>query len=58
MPRRSSTFPAMKTLLAIAVAAFTLSGCAVYHDHYDNRGEGPKSHPHGCPPGQAKKGNC
>ena len=50
----------MKKFLTIAVAAFALSGCAVYHD-YDRDGYGDgykKPHPHGCPPGQAKKGNC
>ncbi|WP_284337048.1 membrane lipoprotein lipid attachment site-containing protein [Comamonas sp. NoAH] len=48
----------MKKLLALAVIAFGLSGCAVYHDgHYHDHGY-KKPHPHGCPPGQAKKGRC
>lgn len=33
-------------IMVLAMSAF-LSGC-FYHHH----------HPHGCPPGQAKKGNC
>jgi len=45
----------MKIAFAMAVAAFVLGGCAVYDDGYR---DGYKSHPHGCPPGQAKKGNC
>jgi hypothetical protein len=45
----------MKKVLAMAAAALALSGCVVYQDYgYGYR----KSHPHGCPPGQAKKGNC
>ncbi|MBY4594541.1 hypothetical protein [Ottowia caeni] len=48
----------MKTLFAIAFAAFALSGCAVYHGHHDNYPGAKKEHPHGCPPGQAKKGRC
>ncbi|MDR3003323.1 lipoprotein [Comamonas sp. GB3 AK4-5] len=50
----------MKKILALAAAAFVLSGCAVYHDrHGDRYDDGyKKPHPHGCPPGQAKKGNC
>lgn len=34
-----------KWIMVFAVSAF-LTGC--FHHH----------HPHGCPPGQAKKGNC
>ncbi len=48
----------MKRLIALSLSALFLSGCAVYHDDYDDRGPGKKAHPHGCPPGQAKKGNC
>lgn len=49
----------MKTIFALAAAVFVLSGCAVYHDRGGYYGDGyKKPHPHGCPPGQAKKGNC
>ena len=47
----------MKKLLAAATVLFGLAGCAVYHDGYHGGGY-KKPHPHGCPPGQAKKGNC
>lgn len=47
----------MKKLFAAAAVAFGLSGCAGYHDRYYDDGY-KKPHPHGCPPGQAKKGNC
>lgn len=48
----------MKRMLALAVAALVLSGCAVYPGYGDDGYGYKKSHPHGCPPGQAKKGNC
>lgn len=51
----------MKKLLVAAVVLFGLAGCTVYHDGYYGHGHGngyKKPHPHGCPPGQAKKGNC
>lgn len=44
----------MKKLLAVAAVAFGLSGCAIYHDGYYDDGY-KKPHPHGCPPGQAKR---
>lgn len=56
---RSVKGETMKKLLALAAVALTLGGCAVYHDrggYYDDGYKKP--HPHGCPPGQAKKGNC
>jgi len=47
----------MKKLFSLSALAWVLSGCAVYSDgYYDDAGKKP--HPHGCPPGQAKKGNC
>lgn len=36
----------MKQTLALLVAVFLLAACV------------RPGHPHGCPPGQAKKGNC
>ena len=49
----------MKTMLALAAALWVLSGCAVYDGRGGYYGDGyKKPHPHGCPPGQAKKGNC
>ena len=49
----------MRTLFASLFAVAILSGCAVYHDHPSHRGDGyGKPHPHGCPPGQAKKVRC
>ncbi|WP_167002156.1 hypothetical protein [Comamonas sp. Tr-654] len=47
----------MQTMLALAVTLWVLSGCAVYDGRYYDDGY-KKPHPHGCPPGQAKKGNC
>lgn len=47
----------MKKILSLAAVALLLSGCAVYQDGYYDDGY-KKPHPHGCPPGQAKKGNC
>lgn len=57
-PQKSEKSP-MKTMFALAAAMFVLSGCAVYDSrggYYDDGYKKP--HPHGCPPGQAKKGNC
>lgn len=48
----------MKKMLAMAAVALVLGGCAVYTDGYDDGYGYKKPHPHGCPPGQAKKGNC
>ncbi|WEE77594.1 MULTISPECIES: hypothetical protein [Burkholderiales] len=48
----------MKKMFSLAAVALFLSGCAVYHDGYYEGGYKKKPHPHGCPPGQAKKGNC
>lgn len=48
----------MKKILSIAAVALLLSGCAVYGDGYYDNAPRKKPHPHGCPPGQAKKGNC
>jgi len=52
-PSRIDTI--MKSLLALFIACGALlSGCVVapYDDHGGGQGNG------GCPPGQAKKGNC
>jgi hypothetical protein len=49
----------MKTMLALAATLWVLSGSAVYDGRGGYYGDGyKKPHPHGCPPGQAKKGNC
>jgi PBP1b-binding outer membrane lipoprotein LpoB len=48
----------MKKILSLAAFALMLSGCAVYGDGYYDGSPKKKPHPHGCPPGQAKKGNC
>jgi PBP1b-binding outer membrane lipoprotein LpoB len=48
----------MKKMFAMAAAALVLSGCVMYPVDYDYGDGYRKSHPHGCPPGQAKKGNC
>lgn len=40
-------------LLTIVSCAALLTGCAVGPYPYDDSATGP-----GCPPGQAKKGNC
>lgn len=55
-------------LIVIAACSMTLSGCIV-HDHHRHRVPAAKivvpvpvvvegAAPKGCPPGQAKKGNC
>lgn len=58
-PGKSEKVQPMKTMLALAATVWVLSGCAVYDGRggYDDDGY-KKPHPHGCPPGQAKKGNC
>lgn len=58
-PQKSEKGHPMRTMFALAAAMFVLSGCAVYDSrggYYDDGYKKP--HPHGCPPGQAKKGNC
>lgn len=57
LPFVQQRMPAMKKMLSLAAVALLLSGCAVYQDGYYDDGY-KKPHPHGCPPGQAKKGNC
>ena len=47
----------MKKVLALVATALLLSGCVVYPNGYYDDGY-RKPHPHGYPPGQAKKGNC
>lgn len=41
--------------LAIAVAAPGAASAKPPHHHHDDKGWGGKGHPHGMPPGQAKK---
>jgi len=52
----------MKTLIALAVLASTIAGCAVYTPSgsvvVDPGARQESGKGKFCPPGQAKKGNC